>query len=668
MAVRDRRGAGLRRAAGGRALGPLGLTALYAGAALLAAWPGLLTFRSEYLAGGSDGNGEAAPGDHGQVVYRFWLLGDRLAGGESPWRDPYSFQPLVEPQLALGAWPFGLPFWPLEATFGPVVAWNVLLLGTVVVAGLLTYAWLRTLELPALAAAAGGLAFAIAPYRLAQSSDHLLGWIAALLPLALLGVERARSAETRRAAHGWGAVAALALLTVGLSGQVHLALGAIPLCLGYAAVRPGRTAFAWTAAGALVTAGIGLALRFTVIEDAVLGETRTLEDVGSYSAEAIDFLDRWHGAPSEELVYLGWLTPALALAGLGVLIRRRQRGLALFLGLAVLVPVLLAFGTNLPLYEVVRSVVSPLQNVRVPGRLMPVADLGLAALAAFGVASVLARAGPRRSVAAGGAALALVLADLTIMPFSPTPADLGNGAYAALLAAPPGRILELPTYEPGRHEGTVYNLYTLQAPRERPGGYSTLASEPPFRFYFRFGRLACGAWLPGDGAELAALGVRRILYHRGLYERELPGGWFAWEALRERWRPVARDGAVTLFSPGGAPGPPLRSGLSEPDRSRPYFCRGWDARRRTVEPYAPVWVFGEGPLTLDLHSTQPVAVVLWIDGRRARYLSVNGRARASAELEGRAWHSVVLELPGRARAGLGPAVQLARISFPWPAR
>ena len=58
--------------------------------------------------------------------------------------------------------------------------------------------WLRELELSPLAAAAGGLAFEIAPYRLAQSRGHLLGPISLLLPLALWAFERARRSDDRR--------------------------------------------------------------------------------------------------------------------------------------------------------------------------------------------------------------------------------------------------------------------------------------------------------------------------------------------------------------------------------------------------------------------------------------------------------------------------------------
>ena len=97
---------------------------------------------------------------------------------------------------------------------------------TYVGAGGLAALWLRALGLPLAAALVGGLAFALAPYRVAQSTGHLLGPISMLLPLALYGVERRL---------GWLAVAALA--SIPLSGQVHLALGAIPFVLAYAVAR-----------------------------------------------------------------------------------------------------------------------------------------------------------------------------------------------------------------------------------------------------------------------------------------------------------------------------------------------------------------------------------------------------------------------------------------------
>jgi len=567
----------------------------------------------------------------------------------------------VEPQVALGGWPFCLPFWPLEALLGPVLAWNLLLLATIVTGGLLAYSWLRSLELGFVPALVGGLAFAIAPYRLAQSADHLLGWISILLPVSVLAIERARAAPTRTKAHAWGAVAAVALLSIPLSGQLHLALGALPFVAVYAAVRFHPLPAIWVAAGVVASAAVGLVLRSTVVEGSWLADRRSLSNVDAYSAEALDFLNRFHSVPSEEFVYLGWLTLALAVAGLAAVLPAR-RGLGILLGLAVLVPALIAFGTNLPLYAPLRSLVPPLQSVRVPGRFMPIADLALAALAAFALAALLERVA-RRTATVGAAAFLLVAADLTVMPFSPTPADRANGAYAATHRSPPGRILEVPPFEPGRQEGSVYDLYTIQARRERPTGYSTLAPEATFDFYYRFGRLSCGAWHDGDREELDALGVEQLLFHRGLFRAGVLGGWFAWRgALEAGYHPELRDGAVTLLGPNGRA--ELSNPFGEPAREKPYFCRGW-IDRRTTEPQAPFWVWGPGVLTLEFVAPRLTTATLWLDGRREQSFEIPKRGTIRVRLRGERWHPLIVEIPEIYETDPPYGLRLARISFPW---
>ena len=610
---------------------------------MAATWPAVGSFGSAFLAGGADGHGEAAAGDHLQAVYRFWLAGHQLEQGEAPWVDPYSFQPLVEPQTVLGAWPFALPFWPLEALFGPVVAWNVLLLSTIVAAGLLAHWWLRALGVAPAGALVGGIAFAIAPYRLAQSSVHLIGWIAVLLPLALLAIEQARKAESRRAAHAWGALAALALLAVPLSGQVHLALGAVPFVLVYALVRFGRVPLAWAAAGTAAAVGLSLAIRYTLIAGSAEEGGRSLQEVGEFSAEWSDLLSRWQLGGLEDFVYVGWLTPLLAGAGAVFLWRGGQRGLAALLGVAAVVPPLLALGTNLPLYSWLWHALPPLRYPRVPGRLLPVADLALAGLVAVAVARAVMLAGRRATVAAGALAV-LVAADLMVLPLSATPADPDNDAYAALRAEPPGRLLELPLIEPGIHYGSVQDYYALQAPRERLSGYSTLVGQRPFDFYFTHNRISCGIWLPGDEQALKTAGVEAVTFHRGLYAAaEIPGAPFGWRGLLEHgFAPTTTGGAITLFTrsdPEGSTTPP-----EEPSRERPFLCQGW--RGRTMaERQGPLWIFGSGTLELAVSTPAALEVGLWVDGERRPDVLVSDAATLTAELEGERWHAVVVEIP-----------------------
>ena len=606
------------------------------------------------MADGAPGYGEAASGDHLQTTYRFWLVGHQLERGEAPWVDPYSFQPLVEPQTVLGGWPYGLPFWPLDALFGPVVAWNLLLLAVTFAAGLFAYLWLRELDLPPVAAALGGLAFELAPYRLLQSGGHLLGWIAVLVPLALWAYERSRRAATPRAAHLWGLLAAAALVTIPLSGQLHLALGVLPFVAVYAGLRFAAPAAFWAWGGAVAAAVAGLVAEAVVIAGTTESEGRSLAEVAFYSASPLDVLSRWRLHGPERFVYLGWLLPVLAVVGL-VLLARRRRGLAILLGLTALVPALLALGTNLPLYETLRDVFPPLRYPRVPGRFLPLANLALAALAAVAAAALVARFRGGRRTAVAAVLLALVAADLLVFPLRGSEADPGNAAYAALAGSGPGRVLELPVFQRGTGQfGSVYQYYTQQAPRERPTGYA-LAPEEVFAFTERFNRLDCGAWLPGDREELERLGIRYVVWHGGLYEQsETPGAWHGREGLRREGLGIVEGGPtvylLTQGPDGGVPG-------GEPDRTEPLLCDGWKDGVLELDEGA-LWLYGQGVAELELEASEPTEVTVFADGRALEAERVEGRTTVRVELADPGWHALVVRgAPGLrlASADLRPA-------------
>jgi hypothetical protein len=92
--------------------------------------------------------------------------------------------------------------------------------------------------------------------------------------------------------------------------------------------------------------------------------------------------------------------------------------------------------------------------------------------------------------------------------YDPLNADEGNAVYARVEAAPPGRLLEVPVLAPDVYAGSVYLYYAMQAPRERPLGYST--SAPPVAF--RTARLLEEA--RGGRALLRRLGVRVVVEYR----------------------------------------------------------------------------------------------------------------------------------------------------------
>ena len=449
--------------------------------------------------------GAAAPGDHLQAIWQLWLPGHQLTRGEDPWVDPYSFRPEAEPRVNFAGWPFSLVFWPLHAGVGTVWAWNAFLLLGYLGAGAFTFLWLRSLGLGVGASVVGGLAFALAPYRAVQAgAGHLLGFVAMLLPISLWAWERRLYV-----------IAAASLASIPLSGQVHLALGALPFFLLYALLRGGDRRWAGGAVAGALAAGVlvwALSIRGSI------GEGRSFAQVERYSADLADFVARDPRHGLEAFVLLGWLTPLLACAGL-VLLRSR---LGVILGLGAAVPCLLALGASLPGYEALWRHTPALHSTRVPGRLLPIACLAIAALAAFAVSRLRWRAAPLLAVG-------LVALDLRIgvTAVRPTAADEDNRAYAAVRRAPLGRMLELPVYAPDRQEASVYLHYAMQAPRERPAGYSTVAPEEA-------AGVARELQPCTDVRALGELGVRLLVVH-GRSRCGVPG------------RLLARDGTISLY-------------------------------------------------------------------------------------------------------------------------
>jgi hypothetical protein len=522
----------LRRAVSGRAAFIALACTLYLGAGVAATWPADRHAGSQFLAAGTPGHGEAAPGDHLQTLYHLWLVGHQLDHGHAPWRDPYSFQPEAKPTLNFAGWPFGFVFWPLDAILGHLHAWNAFVLLTYLAAGGLAFLWLRALGLPRGASLVGGLAFAIAPYRVGQSTGHLLGPISMLLPLALYAFEKR-----------WLVLTVAAVVSIPLSGQVHLALGATPFFCAYALVRrrDSRTWFGVEAILVLALAAFFL-VKTTTIDSSPLAGGRSLDAVSHYSASWSDLVSRHEGEP-ERLVFLGWATPLLAAAGL-ISVWRRKRGLALLLGLGVVVPLVLALGTNTPLYSAVWHAVPPFRYPRVPERLMPIACLCIAALVAFAVARF------RRAIVVAALAIALLFVDLHVDVYGASAADEHNRAYAALQAAPAGRVLELPVFMPDINYGGVYLYYDMQARRERPAGYSSVEPRAAYDLSRSLLALNCGRIDTSQLARLHELGVRYVVVHRALF------GYRAIESAPctppparrvESFRRLARDGPVTIY-------------------------------------------------------------------------------------------------------------------------
>jgi hypothetical protein len=567
------------------------------------------------MSGGAPANGEASPGDHLQSLYHDWLVGHQLEHGRAPWRDPYTFRPEAKPQPNYAGWPFGFLFWPLGAVFGLVAGWNLLQVVVYVLAGVFACAWLRELGLPRGPALAGGLVFAIAPYRVQQSVGHLLGPISILLPLSLWAFERAR-----RGSSWWLVLCGAAVASIPLSGQVHLALGAIPFVLAYALCRTREPRLlAGAAAGALAAIAAGVLVRETLIKGSTESGGRKLAEITRYSANAGDLVSRNldHGR-SEQFVFAGWATPLLALAGLVLLVRSRRYALAALFALGVVIPFVLALGTNTPVYSALWHVLPPFRFPRVPERLLPIACLCIAALVGFALART------RLAVLA----IVLLFFDLHVHLYR----ESAPGAPKAVAYHGSGRVLELPVFDPSVHYGSVYLWYDTASQRQRPAGYSTTAPRVAKRTSDRLQRLNCGDWTGGTARELDRLGVRAIVLHLGLYDRGTASGstaWFAWHGLVQHgWSVQRTAGPVWLFERKGNG---LLPTLPAPNPTSPVFCQGWygdtGGGRYMSEMHAPFWIYGTGTMELKFAPSDP----------RPR-VNVHGGSKQG-------WHLVTVDVP-----------------------
>jgi hypothetical protein len=263
--------------------------------------------------------------------------------------------------------------------------------------------------------------------------------------------------------------------------------------------------------------------------------------------------------------------------------------------------------------------------------LLPIACLCIAALVAFAVART-------RSSIVAAIAVAVLLVDLHATVYHQSAP--GDPEAFAVRGEQPGRLLELPIFDPSVHLGSVYLWYDTAAQRQRPGGYSTTAPKAAKRVADRLKRLNCGDWSGDVAGQLRQFDIRRLTLHEGLFLRNpgVPATMpFAWKGLLEHgWRPVRKAGTVWLFERGEAGGPRA----PQPATRVPVFCQGWygdkGAGRYMSETHAPFWIYGSGTLQLRF---APSALQ-----RRVR---VDGRTELDLRRTG--WHLVTVDVPHLAK-------------------
>jgi hypothetical protein len=384
--------------------------------------------------------------------------------------------PLWNPHLHSGA-PFvpdnqsGL-FYPVNlltfAIFGPpsYAVMEGLVLFHVWLASAAMFALLRGLRLGRPAAVTGSLAFALSDLFVTHVGNLNLNATAAWLPLSLWLTHEAL--EHRSAAWAGAAGAVLAVAALAGHGQMLLFVAlALGLYVVYRVVKTVTTPFdpaagdrPWQRAGqlsrlALLIAAVGVgggaltllpgyqmaghtgrghlsyheATRYSLPPRALIG----LLAPGFHGRGPADFWGPWDRV---EVGYAGVATLALAALALALYISRvpvgrsrstspdrqpRSRDRFPFTYFALLVPLafVLAMGQYTPFYRLLYRFVPTFDQIRAPARLIVLADLGLAALAAYGLDQLLRdqrSRGPFHTRIGLGAAMTAVLVIVLALP------------------------------------------------------------------------------------------------------------------------------------------------------------------------------------------------------------------------------------------------------------
>jgi hypothetical protein len=498
------------------------------------------------------------PGDATGGVTNFWWWGYALTHGRSVfdntlegvplgsqwWQIPYLVLPLIV-------------FTPLTILFGPVAAYNLLIVSSFPLTAWSVYLLARRLAFTAWPSAFAGLAIAFAPYHVEKAQGHGNETHLEFIALTLYFLVRWR--QERRLAHA-ALAGAMAGLQLWMDYYFTLILAfAIVVFFVVDVLVPERALSALgrlrqTALGLLTMGAVSLLfLPFAVLAfhrpgqgslSAELGNvSRDIKELQIYSARPWEFVEPWHANPlvpsfirtwenqhlhgsnwTESALFLGYVVIALAVVGLFV---NRNRfvvplcaGLIVVGGLMAAPPMLKAAGVTLHLpsfylYQIVTY-------FRVYARFAVLVMLGFALLAAAGYTALQVRWDAARRPLLLFIPFVLLAIEFNNQPpahvtqIFPAPAE-----YTWLAGQPQGVLMEYPAEsgDPATLEVQVrqYELYQMvhlhpTFLNESPGGGAAADAARQLEPYYA----------PGVADRLKRYGVRYVFVHRADYARD---GW-----------------------------------------------------------------------------------------------------------------------------------------------
>jgi hypothetical protein len=573
--------------------GPAGVLALgvFVGAALLATYP-LILRPSHAIAGGL-----GDPLLNATVLA--WDADRATHGFRGFWDIPFLFphrHTLAYAEPLLGVALFTTP---IEWVSGnPVLVYNIAYIGSYVLAGFGMFLLTRDLWGRTDAAILAGLAFALTPYRLAQTT-HLQVLMNGWMPIGLWALHRYFASGSRT----WMAVFAAVFVLQGLSNAYYLYFFLVPVAVvaGVEIARPraprGRIVLDFAMAGLAIAAAIApIALVYYRLQRD-MGFARAHDELGGLSAQLADYFRvasgawTWGGVlgdgSGERQLFHGFVVLLFAAIGVCTFARREagdpmRGGWARAVGTYLLMALLAVWlsmgpGPGKP-YGLLFHLVPGFNGLRVPARLSAVVIVALAALAGAGFAWLLGRLNPRTAAAVAVAIGAIIvlegqhgigLADAIAW----NDKSWDRVAYEWLRESPPGAAIELDiTQQDDFHPFTmIYQFNTLWHRHPIVNGYSGWKSMLQELLGSPASPLRDPAQVPQTLRGLRAIGVRYVLLHERTFadaleagrivsairsagdqiveEHQWPETW-AWRLADLERRPAAADGDVRPLDPG----------------------------------------------------------------------------------------------------------------------
>ena len=418
-----------------------------------------------------------ALGDHLQSTYYMWLWWHSMTtGSHLPWSDPYQFALTGHHVLAVAGWPLVLVFLPVMAIAGPIAAFNTVVIASFVATAICMYLLARQLGFSRVASTVASLAFAFAPFRLIQLG-HFGTLVGFFPPLILYLADKAIRGTEHNARWAWGC--AVAFVSLVASGELHLVLYVGPLFVTFVAVRaigvPRERLRALVPAGAaliVVSAVVlGAIYHFVLSPSSDAPNGVSVEFAQHYAPRIANFFHPTTGG--EQYDYPGVVIVLLgALAVISVFVQSTKRRLLIWaicvVGVSYLVALLPGWG---PAFNLMRQL--PMTGfIRVPGRILIDAAVGLALLAGFG-AQILERRW--RGFVLLPLIGVLLIADVHLASGGFKYTTAGSDVESALPVDAP--VMDLPPFQPGHFGASRYMLDIVRHPADRANGYDVLAPK-----------------------------------------------------------------------------------------------------------------------------------------------------------------------------------------------